>query len=85
MQYRIHQMNCEVFLLQKYQCLTAAFFFAWCLVSNFQNGSLDLSVFSGTHISERKSYTNLNLIATYTFRKFKHKLEIVIRLSGKFV
>ena len=33
------------------KCLTAALFFAWCLVSNFQNRSLDLCVFCGTHIS----------------------------------
>ena len=55
MHYRIQPMNHEAFYCKisiNSECLTAAFFFVWCLVSNFQNGSLDLSVFSGTHISE---------------------------------
>ena len=56
MDYRRHQMNHEAFYCKisiNSECLTAAFFFVWCLVSNFQNGSLDFSVFSGTHISEK--------------------------------
>ena len=56
MNYRRHQMNHEAFYCKisiNSECLTAALFFVWCLISNFQNGSLNLSVFSGTHISEK--------------------------------